>query len=284
MIPIVGRNIKIFFRDKANVFFSLLAVLIIIGLYVFFLGKNLTSSLGDSVGAQYVMDSWIMSGVISVSGVTTTMGAFAVMIDDRANKILKDFTVSPIRSSRLAAAYILSSVVVGFIMSIVTFVLAEAYIFLNGGELLAPLAMLKMLGLILLTVLTSSAMVYFLTSFFRSQNAFATASTILGTIIGFLAGVYVPIGQFSDSVQTVIKLFPMTYSASLMRQVMMEEPLKISFAGVPVEGLDAFKLMMGHTIRFGETAVTPFTSILILSGTALLLYGMSILNISRKAK
>ena len=60
MIPIIGRNIKIFFRDKANVFFSLLAVLIIIGLYVFFLGKNLTSSLGDSVGAQYVMDSWIM--------------------------------------------------------------------------------------------------------------------------------------------------------------------------------------------------------------------------------
>ena len=87
MIPIVGRNIKIFFRDKANVFFSLLAVLIIIGLYVFFLGKNLTSGLGDSPGAQYVMDSWIMSGVISVSGVTTTMGAFAVMIDDRANKI-----------------------------------------------------------------------------------------------------------------------------------------------------------------------------------------------------
>lgn len=100
------------------------------------------------------------------------------------------------------------------------------------------MAMLKMIGLILLTVLTSSAMVYFLTSFFRSQNA-ATASTILGTIIGFLAGVYVPIGQFSDSVQTVIKLFPMTYSASLMRQVMMAEPLKISFAGVPVEGLDA---------------------------------------------
>lgn len=284
MIPIIGRNIKIFFRDKANVFFSLLAVLIIIGLYVFFLGKNLTSALGDSVGAQYVMDSWIMSGVISVSGVTTTMGAFAVMIDDRANKILKDFTVSPIRSSRLAGAYILSSVVVGFIMSLVTFVLAEAYIFLNGGELLAPLAILKMLGLILLTVLTSSAMVYFLISFFNSQNAFATASTILGTIIGFLAGVYVPIGQFSDNVQTIIKLFPMTYSASLMRQVMMEEPLKISFEGAPVEALDAFKLMMGHTIRFGESAVTPFISILILIGTALVLYGLSILNISRKTK
>jgi len=284
MIPIVGRNIKIFFRDKANVFFSLLAVLIIIGLYVFFLGKNLTSGLGDSPGAQYVMDSWIMSGVISVSGVTTTMGAFAVMIDDRANKILKDFTVSPIRSSKLAAAYILSSVVVGFIMSLVTFVLAEAYIFLNGGELLAPLAILKMLGLILLTVLTSSTMVYFLTSFFNSQNAFATASTILGTIIGFLAGVYVPIGQFSDNVQTIIKLFPMTYSASLMRQVMMQEPLKISFEGAPVEALDAFKLMMGHTIRFGESAVTPFTSMLILIATALLLYGLSILNISRKAK
>lgn len=32
------------------------------------------------------------------------MGAFAVMIDDRANKILKDFTVSPIRSSKIGGS------------------------------------------------------------------------------------------------------------------------------------------------------------------------------------
>ncbi len=34
----IGRNLKLFFRDKSAVFFSLLAVFIIIGLYRFFLG------------------------------------------------------------------------------------------------------------------------------------------------------------------------------------------------------------------------------------------------------
>jgi len=284
MIPIIKRNIRIFFRDRANVFFSLLAVLIIIGLYVVFLGNNLKGALGNTEGAQFVMDSWIMAGVISVSGVTTTMGAFGVMIDDRSNKIIKDFAVSPIRTSKLAAAYISSSFIVGVTMSLATLVLAEAYIVMNGGVFLAPLAIMKVFGLILVTVLTSSAMVYFLTSLFTSQNAFSTASTILGTIIGFLAGVYVPIGQFSDNIQMLIKLFPLTYAASLMRQVMMEKPMAITFKGAPVEMVEEFNLAMGNTILFGAYTVTPVISLLILFATAALFYGLSILTISRKMK
>ena len=38
MISFVSRNLKVFFRDKTAVFFSLLAVLIVLGLYIFFLG------------------------------------------------------------------------------------------------------------------------------------------------------------------------------------------------------------------------------------------------------
>ena len=34
MISFVSRNLKVFFRDKTAVFFSLLAVLIILGLYI----------------------------------------------------------------------------------------------------------------------------------------------------------------------------------------------------------------------------------------------------------
>jgi len=38
MIGFAKRNLLIFFRDKAAVFFSLLAVFLIIGLYALFLG------------------------------------------------------------------------------------------------------------------------------------------------------------------------------------------------------------------------------------------------------
>ena len=33
------RNLKVFLRDKANVFFSLLSPLIVLGLYVLFIGR-----------------------------------------------------------------------------------------------------------------------------------------------------------------------------------------------------------------------------------------------------
>lgn len=41
------RNLKIFVKDKANIFFALLAPLIVLGLYILFLGKTQTDTLLD---------------------------------------------------------------------------------------------------------------------------------------------------------------------------------------------------------------------------------------------
>ena len=50
MISFSLRNLKLFFKDKAAVFFSLLAVFIIIGLYALFLGDVWTDSFSDVPG------------------------------------------------------------------------------------------------------------------------------------------------------------------------------------------------------------------------------------------
>ena len=71
---LVKRNLLIFFRDRGSVFFSLLGVLIIIGLYVLFLGDIMVKDLGDLPGARFLMDSWIMSGLLAVTPVTTSLG------------------------------------------------------------------------------------------------------------------------------------------------------------------------------------------------------------------
>ena len=44
------RNLRLFFRDKMSVFFSLLSVFIIIGLYVLFLGDMMTGNMGGLGG------------------------------------------------------------------------------------------------------------------------------------------------------------------------------------------------------------------------------------------
>ena len=79
-----------------------------------------------------------------------------------------------------------------------------------------------LVGVILLSVVSSGSMVLLVVSFFKTSNAFAAASTVIGTLLGFLAGIYIPIGTLPDYLQTIVKLFPVSHSAALFRQILME--------------------------------------------------------------
>lgn len=199
-------------------------------------------------------------------------------------KILKDFTTSPLKRSELTGGYILSACSVGIIMSLVTFILGELYIMLFDGELLPAFGMLKVAGLIVLSVLASSSIVFFITTLLKSQNAFSAASTVIGTLIGFLTGIYVPMGNLPEAVQWVIKLFPVSHAGVLMRSVMLERPMEVSFAGAPADIVADFTQSMGVVYHFGSYKVESWLSIVILLMTTVLFFGLSLLNLSRKSK
>lgn len=284
MIGFGIRNLKVFFKDKTAVFFSLLAVFIIIGLYALFLGDVWVNSFQGMSGVRFLMDSWIMAGLLAVTSVTTTMGAFGIMIDDKAKKISKDFIAAPIKNSSIVGGYIFSAVIIGIIMSIITAVLAEIYVVTNGGSIMDSSAMIKVMGLIVLATVTNTAVVLLLVSFFKSTNAFATASTIIGTMIGFLTGIYLPIGNLPAGVQWIVKCFPVSHAAVLFRQVMMEAPIAATFADAPAEAIASFNEMMGVTFKFGDTIISPLVSAMILIVTAIICYGLAIINLSRKSR
>ncbi|NLK38834.1 MAG: ABC transporter permease [Clostridiales bacterium] len=284
MISFSIRNLKVFFKDRTSVFFSLLAVFIIIGLYALFLGDVWTSSFEGLTGVRYLMDSWIMAGLLAVTSVTTTMGAYGIMVDDKAKKINKDFIASPVRTRSIVGGYVTGAIIVGIIMSFVACALAEIYVISNGGRLMDIFTFIKVSGLIILSTITSSSIIFFVVSFFKSNNAFATASTIIGTVIGFLTGIYLPIGQLPSGVQWVIKVFPVSHAASLFRQVMMEDPISRTFAEAPAESVANFEKLMGVKLFFGDTAASPLVSILILVVTAAIFYMLAIFNVSRKTR
>lgn len=284
MISFSIRNLKVFFRDKASVFFSLLAVFIIIGLYALFLGDVWTSSFTGMKGVRYLMDSWIMAGLLAVTSVTTTMGAYGIMVDDKVKKINKDFISSPIKVRSIVGGYVIGAIVIGIVMSFITCLLAEIYVISNGGRLMDIFTFVKASGLIVLSTITNSSIIFFVVTFFKSSNAFATASTIIGTIIGFLTGIYLPIGQLPSSVQLVVKVFPVSHAAALFRQVMMADPISKTFEGAPAQTVQDFEKLMGIKLFFGETAATSVTSLLILVATAVVFYLLAILNVSRKSR
>ncbi len=283
MLEFTKRNLSVFFKDKASVFFSLLSVFIIIGLYALFLGDIMTASV-DVPGARFLMDSWIMSGLLAVTSFTTTMGVFGFIVDDRAKKINKDFTVSPIKNRSIIGGYILSAMVVGVLLSVLALVFAEVYIMAYGGRMLSFIQAVKVFLLILLSTVANSSIVLFIVSFLKSNNAFATASTIIGTLIGFITGIYMPVGSFPEIVQWVIKLFPVSHAAVLFRQVMMETPISESFSGAPQAALTEFKNQLGITFEFGDTVLHPIVSIGVLVLTAVVFYLLALWSLSRKSK
>jgi len=91
MIMLARRNLTVFFRDKAAVFFSLLSALIVFGLYIFFLGDLWTSNLESIVNGQEIMDSWLIAGLLTITSFTSAMGAYGVMVEDKARGISKIF-------------------------------------------------------------------------------------------------------------------------------------------------------------------------------------------------
>lgn len=284
MNAIIKRNLKIFFRDRASVFFSLLGVIIIIGLYVLFLGDMMMQGMGELKNVRFLMDSWIMAGMLAATSATTTMGAFGIMVEDKSKKMLKDFSSSPLRRSSLTRGYILSSFIIGVIMSVIAFIFAEIYIVAYGGSILPIAAIAKVFCCILLSVLASSSMIFFMVSFFKSQNAFATASTLIGTLIGFLTGIYIPVGSLPEAVQFIVKVFPISHAGSLFRQIMMEIPLNDAFGSASAEVLNSFNKEMGVTFWFGNHEVTWIQSIAVLVVTVIIFYGLAILKISRKSR
>ena len=284
MISFVSRNLKVFFRDKTAVFFSLLAVLIILGLYIFFLGDVWVDSFPNIKGVKNLMNCWIIAGLIGVTSVTANMGAFGTMIEDKSKNKIKDFYVSPIKKSKIVGGYIISSFIVGSMMSVVTLIMSQIYLVYSGVDVLNFKELTEVFLIILITSLSNSAMILFIVSLFSSEKAFSTASTIVGTLIGFITGIYLPISMLPDSVQIIVKLFPTSHGISILRQIFMKKQMDISFADVPTNYINEFKESMGVVYYINDKLVSNTTSIFILIASTIIFFFLAVLILYKKKK
>jgi multidrug/hemolysin transport system permease protein len=287
MQNLIKRNLWVFFRDRSAVFFSFLSVIIIIGLYALFLAdtqvKSLKSMVGDVDDIRFLVDSWIMGGLLAVNTVTVSLGALAVMVRDQETKAMRDFMTAPIRRMTIVFSYIISAFIIGVVITVVGFFVMEVYIMLAGGQMLSIGAMAKTIGVLLLCVINSTAMLFFITSFVRSSTAFSTVSTIMGTMIGFLAGIYVPIGVLPQGVQYIIEIFPTSHGAVLLRQLFMEVPLARVFENAPAAALDEYNKVFGVEFYVGGEPLSDQMMILYLSVVTVVFILLSIWRV-RKMK
>ena len=285
-IILAGRNVRVFLRDKTAVLFTFLSVFIIVSLYALFLGDSMVGRLAEHIGdiriAQAFTDTWVMAGVLVVSSVTVTLGALEIVISDKNNGSTKDFLVAPIRRWQIVMAYLMSSWAVGLIMGLLVLALSQFYIAVRGGDLISLRGLLGVIGLMVVNVLSFSASNYLLVSFLSSNAAFSTFSTIIGTMVGFVTGVYVPLGILPGFVQNIIQLIPATHSAAIMRRLFMAAPLKGMYENVSVEIAEEFTSVYGIVLHRGGSTIGGWASISYIAAVGAVFFGASVLRMLRK--
>lgn len=274
------RNLKIFLKDKANIFFALLSPLIVLGLYILFLGRIQTDGLlsalqemGVSGGEKEIRsfaDCWMLSGVMASACITVPLCACGVMVQDRNRGIRADLAASPVPGWMPPAAYFFSVVAAGLIIGFAVLVICLVWLAATGSWFLSVTDVLVLLGTLVLSVLSSSTLLVFVVGFLRTEGAFTGLNVILGTVIGFLIGAYMPLSVFPTGVQYVTLFVPGSYSAGIFRNYFMNGALDNIAQNISPAFADALASQYALKLNFFGTDMPAWVMAIVLGATVLL--------------
>lgn len=285
MINFTKRNLKLYFRDKGSVFFSLLSVMINFLLYIIVF-RNLYGggTLSSGFDIRGITDVWAIGGILAAPTISTPLGALWVYVDDRKRKLYRDFNTAPIAKWKITGGYLISSFLIGIIMTCALLVVTQIYLVASGGELFSLSQIIAIIGVITVSTFSSAGFVLFVISLFPNNNAYTCCSLVIGTLVGFLTSNYVPMGMLPSSIQTFIKLTPIAHTSALLRQIICMEPMKNIFGALPQLNTSGFTQAMGIEFAFGDYVAEPWLHITVLIGSGIIFYALAILSMSRKRK
>ena len=284
MLFLVKRNLLCYFRDKGAVFFSLMAVLIVVLLYLLFLRNMLVESILKEVEyasadkLSCLVDSWVLAGILGIVSVTASAGSLQAMVEDNISGKGRDFLVTPMKSSEVAGGYILSTFLVGLITGYVTFAIALVYLAATGC-LMEAASVAVCAGLMIPSALSGSIIVFAIISRFRSIGAFSGFFAVVSVLIGFLTGIYMPMGSMNEAMQVIGFLVPATHMAALFRQNLCSGSLSDVFG--PYDP-SAFRHEMGFDLSIGGFGFTPLMSLVYVLAVTAVFFGIAVMMIRRR--
>jgi multidrug/hemolysin transport system permease protein len=288
ILTLIGRNLKIYFRDRVAVFFSMLSVIIVIGLFFVFLSQTLIDAITESISSiskekiSYLVNSWILGGLLSMTTLTSVLGGYGSMVSDRENNIVMGFKVSPIKAWVYPFANVMSSFIIGVIISTATLIIYSVCIHFTSRYILPIEIFFLSFAMILFSSLVNSFMLGCLCSFFKSSSAFSAASILTGTIIGFINGLYVPLGNLNKNIVSVLSAFPSLHIATIFREIITSSAINEAFANSPIEAIQEYSVKYGIVLKFNETQIIAPISIAYATILGLIGLGIMILNIRSK--
>lgn len=244
---LVKRNIKLYLKDKMNVFFSVLAPIIVLLLYILFLGElqvNSITSMLESYGLQdaltrsdvsALINNWMISGVMGVSCLTVAVNANSSMVRDRQTGNLNDMLASPIKRWVIYASYIISTFLITFFICMIVLTLSLIYLACTGGFFLSFVDVLAILGITILACICSAFFIVLICGMIKTVSSLSAINGVYSTIIGFLIGAYMPFSMLPSGVQYLGCFVFGTYSTGLFKNYFLRGVLNNMLTKVPAD-------------------------------------------------
>ncbi len=258
---LIKRNLLIYFRNKSSVFFSLLSSIITLGLYLFFLNNTLLNSMQDSVAdinsLKIFLNGLVICGVISLNAFTVPLSFMGILVHDKEKGALKDFFVSPVKKPVVIFSYVICSVIATVLINLVVVAFLIGYLYINDVFYMTFTQGVIVTIFYLFCNCLFATIAFFIANLVKTTSAFGSIIGLTSALIGFLSGVYMPIGNFdSKYIETTITLFPITQLSAVLKQNLLGEAMKKLFMGAPNDVKTFYDYYFGIVLSLFENDVT----------------------------
>jgi len=294
LLSLTKRNTLIYYRTKGNIFFSMLAVIILIALH-FFVFRNMMTDNWEQVVKEFqgfeisrekllwINDSLMFAAIIPISGVTVSLVALGLMTADREKNVLNDFLVAPVNRGTLLASYLGGSIITGIICHILFIIFFGIYFYAAFGILFSLLQILMLLAISIGSLVFANIFLLLLISFVKSEQSLGAIGTILGTSIGFISGSYIPVSMFGKTLSNVFSSLPFMQLTVISKKVFLYEIEKHTSFKQDMLGGEIGR-SFGLELWIGRKVIPVWATALMTAGFTLVLLVLLIVRFSKMKK
>jgi len=117
----------------------------------------------------------------------------------------------------------------------------------------------------------------------RTSGAFSALATIVGTVLGFVAGAYIPVGSLPATVGDVINALPFGQAGMLLRRDFTADSLSTMTGGI-AEAQQSLRQVYGIDAMVGDWLVPSGAVVTILIGLTILCTTLASLRIRARIR
>ena len=256
---LTARNVKVFFSDKSMFFASLITPMILLILYITFLGRIFHNSLDqDALGVALpediinaVVNGQILACLLAVCSMTVAFSSNLLMVNDKITGSMKDIDVSPVKSHTKSLAYFAATFISTIIINLVALILCLLYIRIQNCWYYELKDVLLLFGDVVLLSFFGTALASVVNFGLKTQGQLSAVANIVSAGYGFICGAYMPISNFSALLRDSIMFLPSTYFMSLIKNHALAAPFQeMTKTKIPAQAIDAVKTALDYKISF----------------------------------